>query len=214
MVLFLQTIGIGQALIEGIAILQGVTKTAIGLTIGVVVTLLLMRLLAEGLRLNPFGSLYQTMRRPTDRVIAHLRTSRFYSPLRQSLGFDPSVLMVLLALAILWYVLTGVMQNLFFLLQGLGLSLISLGRGDLLVGAKYLIGVGLLAILFFLMAMMTVIFVNWIFGLFRRLAWRALDRLTPLLRLFEFGGIFTGWSFLILWIAVSFAAQAVQAIFF
>lgn len=64
------------------------------------------------------------------------------------------------------------------------------------------------------MALMTIVFVNWIFGLFRRLAYWSLSRLTPLLRVFEFGGAFAGWSFIILWIALSFATVAVQGVFF
>jgi len=214
MVLFFQALDAGQQLISGVAILQEWTLRAISLSIGVVVVLLLVRALSDSLRLNPFGTVYQALRRPTDRMIGHMRSSRFYYPLRQSLGFNPSILMVLVTLAILWYVLTGVLQNLFFLLQGLGLSLISFGRGEVFSGVRYLIGVGLLAVLFFLMAMMTIVFVHWIFGLLAQMARRAQERLTPLLRVFEFGGIFSGWSFVILWIALSFATQAVQAIFF
>ena len=86
--------------------------------------------------------------------------------------------------------------------------------GNIFTGVRYLIGVLLLSALFFLMALMTIVFVNWIFGLLRRQAWWSLDRLNPLLRLFEFGGAFTGWSFMILWFAITFAALAVQAVFF
>ena len=214
MILFFQGVDLGQQLISGVGILQEWTLRAISLSIGVVVVLLLLRVLTDLLRLNPFGTVYQSLRRPTERMISHMRSSHFYYPLRQSLGFNPSILMVLVTLAILWYVLTGVLQNLFFLLQGLGLSLVSFGRGEVFSGARYLIGVGLLAVLFFLMAMMTVVFVHWIFGLLAQLARRSMERLKPLLRVFEFGGIFSGWSFMILWIALSFATQAVQAIFF
>jgi hypothetical protein len=34
-----------------------------------------------------------------------------------------------------------------------------------------------------------------------------------LLNIFEFGGAFAGWSFLLLWIALSLAATAVERIF-
>ncbi len=204
----------GRLLIESIAQMEGLVQLVIGLTIAAAVTLLLLRYLTDLLRLNPFGRLYQSLRRPTDEMISHMRGSRFYLPLRRSLGFDPSVLMVLVSLAILWYVVTGVLHNLFFLLQGLGQSLIAFGGGSVFIGAKYLIGTGILAVLFFLMALMTIVFVNWIFGLFRRLAYWSLSRLTPLLRVFEFGGAFAGWSFIILWIALSFATVAVQGVFF
>lgn len=205
---------LGRLLIEATSQLESLVQLIIGLTIAAVVTLLLLRYLTDLLRLNPFGRLYQTLRRPTDEMIYHMRGSRFYAPLRRSFGFDPSVLMILVSLAILWYVATGVLHNLFFLLQGLGQSLIAFGSGSVFIGAKYLIGTVLLAALFFLMALMTVVFVNWIFGLFRRLAYWSLNRLTPLLRIFEFGGAFAGWSFVILWIALSFATAAVQGVFF
>jgi hypothetical protein len=71
----------------------------------------------------------------------------------------------------------------------------------------------LLGAIFFLLALMLIIFVYWIFGIFSRVAFRALERLGPLLRVFEFGGTFAGWSFVILGIALSFAASAVQLMF-
>ncbi|MFZ4984272.1 MAG: hypothetical protein ACOYLF_02315 [Blastocatellia bacterium] len=205
---------IGQLLIESIGQLQRLIQLCIGLTIAIIVGLLLLRYLPELMKLNPFGSSYLSMRRPTNNLVGHMRRSRFHGPLRQSLGFDPSLLMVLVALAILWYVITGVLGNFFSILQGIGLSLLSFGSGEILIGLRYLIGAGILAVLFFLMALMTIVFVNWIFGMFTHLAGRALNRLHPLLQLFEFGGAFTGWSFMILWIALSFAVRAVEAIFF
>lgn len=204
----------GQFLLASIAQLQRYLELCIWLTIAVIAGLLLLRYLPELLRLNPFSQTYLAMRRPTNNLIAHMRRSRFYSPLRQSLGFDPSLLMVLVALAILWYVISGVLHNLFFILQGIGLGLIRFGMGEIFTGIRYLIGAGILAVLFFLMALMTITFINWIFGMLDRLAWHSLNRLNPLLRLFEFGGAFTGWSFVILWMALSFAAMAVQAVFF
>ena len=205
---------IGQLLLESIGWLQQFLQLAIGVTIAVVLGLLLLRYLPELLKLNPFGTAYQSLRRPTDQMIYHMRRSRFYLPLRRTFGFDPAVLMVLISLAILWYVTSGVLQNLFFILRGLALCLTALGAGEVFSGIRYLTGTAILGALFFLMALMTIVFVNWLFGLFQRPAWWALDRLTPLLRIFEFGGAFAGWSFMILWIALSFAATAVQAIFF
>ncbi|MFM8393394.1 MAG: hypothetical protein ACKOB4_05670 [Acidobacteriota bacterium] len=204
----------GEFLIESISQLQRFVELSIGVTIAVILGLLLLRYLPELFKLNPFGSTYQMMRRPTNELIQHMRLSRFHQPLRRSFGFDPSLLMVLIALAILWYVVNGVLQNFFFILRGLGWSLLQFGAGSIFTGTRYLIGSLLLAALFFLMALMSIVFVNWIFGLLRRQAWWALDRLNPLLRLFEFGGAFAGWSFMILWIAISFASLAVQAVFF
>ncbi|MCI0661302.1 MAG: hypothetical protein L0220_09540, partial [Acidobacteria bacterium] len=118
-----------------------------------------------------------------------------------------------IALAITWYVVYVVISNLFQIIQIFGVSLITFGEGRIFTGSRYLIGALLLAVIFFLMALMTIVFVNWIFGLLRRASYWAMERLAPLLRIFEFGGVFAGWSFIILWIALTFAAMAVQAIF-
>jgi hypothetical protein len=205
---------IGRQLIDLVLRLREVVQYAIGLTIGVVVALLLIRFLTDLFKLNPFGRLYQNLRRPTDEMIHRMRGSRFYVPLKRSLGFDPSTIMVLIALAITWYVVYIVVNNLFFILEGLGSSLIAFGAGRIFPGARYLIGVLLLAVIFFLTSLMTIVFVNWIFGLLRRASHWAMGRLAPLLRVFEFGGAFAGWSFVILWIALSFAQVAVMVVFF
>ncbi|NBO64564.1 MAG: hypothetical protein EBU88_06930 [Acidobacteria bacterium] len=204
----------GQFLMQSIGLLQNFIRLCIGFTIGVIVFLLLLRYLPELMRLNPYSQTYRALRRPTNELISHLRRSRLYGPLKQSLNFDPAPLMALVSLAILWYITTGILQNFFIALQGIGLGLISAGRGEIFAAISYLLGAGILGVLFFLMALMTIVFVNSIFGLFGRQTWWAQQRLDPLLKLFEFGGPFTGWSFVILWIALSFAATAVQAIFF
>jgi hypothetical protein len=207
-------IEIGRLIISSVEQMRGLLQTAIGLTIGLIVALLLVRVMSDVFKLNPFGRVYQSARRPTDELFSRMRSSRFYFPLKKSLGFDPTVVMVLVALAITWYVVYIAFNNLLTILQGLGMSLISFGNGDIFTGGRLLIGTALLAVIFFLMTLMTIVFVNWIFGLLRRLSYWAMERLAPLLRVFEFGGIFTGWSFLILWIALSFAQIAVMAIFF
>ncbi|MCI0337580.1 MAG: hypothetical protein L0226_08390 [Acidobacteria bacterium] len=209
----LLTVEIGRLIISTVQNLRGIVQLAISLTIGVVVGLLLIRLLTDLLKLNPFGRFYHTVRRPTDEFIHRMRTSQFYYPLKRSLGFDPSMIMILIALAITWYVVYVVISNLFQILQIFGVSLITFGEGRIFTGSRYLIGALLLAVIFFLMALMTIVFVNWIFGLLRRASYWAMERLAPLLRIFEFGGVFAGWSFIILWIALTFAAMAVQAIF-
>ncbi|MFN0085358.1 MAG: hypothetical protein ACKVX9_08220 [Blastocatellia bacterium] len=192
---------------------QGYVQWLINLSIGIAVALLLIRVLFDLFKLNPFGRLAYYARRPTNEAIHQMRSSSLYFPLKKSLGFDPSVLMALVALAILWYVVSGVISNIYFLIRGLGSSLINFGAGDYFDAARQLVGVALLAAIFFLMTLMTIVFVNWLFGLLRRASFWAMDRLTPLLRRFEFGGAFAGWSFIILWIALSFAAMAVSAIF-
>jgi hypothetical protein len=205
---------IGRLIISFVLQMREVVQYVIGLTIGVVVTLLILRILTDVFKLNPFGRIYQNLRRPTDEMIYRMKGSRFYHPLKRSLGFDPSAIMVLIALAITWYVVYIVINNLFIILQGLGYSLISFGSGEIFSGVRYLIGALLLAVIFFLTSLMTIVFVNWIFGLLQRASYWAMERLAPLLRVFEFGGAFAGWSFIILWIALYFAQAAVIIIFF
>jgi len=179
-----------------------------------VVVLLLLRALSGALNLNPFGSFSYYATRPGNDLLRNMRNSRFYYPLKRALGFDPAIIMVLVATAIVCYVVYLIIDYFFMLLTGLGRVFIAFGSGNLFTGIRYLIGTLLLAIIFYLLALMLLVFVNWIFGLFNRLAYRALNRIAPLLRIFEFGGIFAGWSFLILGIALSFAASAVQLVFF
>ncbi|HKX27042.1 MAG TPA: hypothetical protein VJ302_05050 [Blastocatellia bacterium] len=205
---------VGNLIIYTVNSLQGFVQIVIGITIGLVTAFLLLRILTDVLKLNPFGRLYQNARRPTDEVIARMKSSRFYYPLRKSLGFDPAVIMVLFALAITWYVVYTVIDNLFLILNYLGASIIRFGNGNFFIGALYLIGTLLLAIILFLMTLMTIVFVNWLFGLLRGASYWAMERLSPLLHVFEFGGMFAGFSFIILWIALTFAYAAVLKIFF
>ncbi len=212
--MILSYLSVGE-MIRNLAVqLRDVFNLLIGLTLAIVVVLLLIRILADIFKLNPFGRIYQNARRPTDEIVYRMRTSRFFFPLKRALGFDPTVVMVLVAVAITLYVIYIVSNNILIILDVLGQSLISFGDGYLFRGARYLIGTILLALILFLMSLMTIVFVNWIFGLLRRGAFWSMERLAPLLRIFEFGGIFTGWSFLILWLALNFSQLAVMAIFF
>jgi len=204
----------GQWLASSIIKLHDYTQIAINITVGIVLVLLLARLLTDLLRLNPFGRTAYYLRRPTDTVLDHMRSSQFYYPLKQALNFNPAMLMALIALAILWYVVSSVLGYLFTTLQGVSMSLTAFGTGHPFYGASYLVGCCLLAVIFYLLALMTIIFVYWIFGLLSNAARWALHRIGPLLTIFEFGGSFRGWSFIILGIALSFAAAAVQLVFF
>ena len=179
----------------------------------VVAALLIAHYLTEVLHLNPFGRLAYHANRPARGMLDRMRKSRLYYPLRRALKFDPAVLMLLIGTAIVCYVISLVIGYLLSLMSGVGRSLIAFGDGYAFNGVRYLVGTILLAVIFYLLALMLIVFVNWIFGLFSRAAYRALERIGPLLRIFEFGGVFAGWSFLILGIALSFAAGAVQMIF-
>lgn len=204
---------IGRELISSITTLQEIVNLVVRVTIALVVVLLVIRILTDVFKMNPFGSIYHNLRRPTDEIYQRMRTSNFYYPLKRSFGFDPTIIMILIALAISWYVIYIVSGYLFQIMTGMGFSLISFGNGQILLGARILIGTVLLAVIFFLMTLMTIVFVNWLFGLMRRASYWSMERLSPLLKLFEFGGMLSGFSFIILWIALIFAAAAVQAIF-
>ncbi|MBO0800266.1 MAG: hypothetical protein J2P31_15710 [Blastocatellia bacterium] len=212
MAIFL-TLQIGRGIISAVEILREIVQLVIGVAIGLVILLLAVRLLTDVFKLNPFGSIYQSVRRPTDELYHRMRTSNFYYPLKRAFGFDPTAIMILIALAVVGYVVYIVSNYLFQIMTSIGFSLISFSRGDIFVGLRILVGTVLLAVIFFLMTLMTIVFVNWLFGMMRRAAFWSMERLSPLLRIFEFSGMLAGFSFIILWIALIFAAAAVNLIF-
>jgi hypothetical protein len=184
------------------------------ITVGVVILLLLIRWITDALNTNPFGRLIYYLRKPTNDLVYYIRSSQFYIPLKQALKFDPTYLMALIAVAIVWYVALSIIGYLTTVLTGLGVGLDWLAIGNVTRGVYTLIGVSLLAALFFLMTLMTIVFINWISGKFNRAAYWSMSRISPLLRIFEFGGALAGFSFVILWFVLSLAANAVMAVFF
>jgi hypothetical protein len=207
-------VSIGRSIISLAHLIGAYSWYLYGALFAVVALLLVLRFLTEALRLNPFGRFAYYTARPANNLLRNVRSSRFYYPLKRALSFDPAFLMVVIGTAIVCYVIYLIVSYLLNVLIGLGGSLSAFGSGEWFQGVRYLIGTVLLAVIFYLLALMLLVFVNWMFGLFSRAAYRALDRIAPLLRIFEFGGVFAGWSFLILGIALSFAASAVQFIFF
>ncbi|HEX2488563.1 MAG TPA: hypothetical protein VHR27_04120 [Blastocatellia bacterium] len=191
-----------------------IARLLINITVGAVVIFLALRWLNDVLGANPFGRLSYYLRKPTNDLVYYVRSSQFYIPLKQALKFDPTYLLVLIAVAIVWYVALSVIGYLNTVLGGLGTSLKFLAAGDVARGVYTLIGTSLLAVIFFLMTLMTIVFINWISGRFNRAAYWSMHRISPLLRVFEFGGALAGFSFLILWLVLSLAASAVVAVFF
>jgi hypothetical protein len=189
------------------------TYVYIAIVIAVAAAMILYGI-TNALQLSLVGRFAYYARRPGNELLRNMRRSSFYYPLKRALGFDPAILMVLVATAIVCLVASWIIGYLITLLQGLGMSLEALGDGRVFNGLWRLIGVLLLAAIFYLMALVTIVFVHWLFGLLGRAAHVAMERIGPLLDLFEFGGVFAGWSFLILWIALSIAAAAVRFIFF
>src|SRR5262245_41132770 len=208
----------GTSLGDMLIILAGwisrIARLLINITVGAVVIFLALRWVNDALGSNPFGRLSYYLRKPTNDLVYYVRSSQFYFPLKQALRFDPTYLLVLIAVAIVYYVALSVIGYFTTVLGGLGESLNSLAAGNVARGVKTLIGVSLLAVIFFLMTLMTIVFINWISGRFNRSAYWSMHRISPLLRVFEFRGVFAGFSFLILWLVLSFAASAVRAVFF
>jgi hypothetical protein len=184
------------------------------ITVGALVILLLLRWITDALGANPFGRLSYYLRKPTNDLVYYVRSSQFYFPLKQALRFDPTNLLVLIALAIVLYVALSIIGYFNTVLRGLGGSLNLLAEGNVARGVYTLIGTSLLTAIFFLMTLMTIVFINWISGRFNRAAYWSMHRISPLLRIFEFGGVFAGFSFLILWLVLSLAASAVRVVFF
>lgn len=205
---------IGIPLIRLIDSVNYFARLAINVVIGIIVVLLVLRWVMDAFDMSPFGRVNYYLRRPTDKLVAYARSSRFYYPMRQAFKFNPTILIALIEVAIVWFVLMMLTNNLAALISDLALSLNALSMGDVFSGIRYLIGTLLMAAIFFLTCLMTVIFINWITGLLERWSFLAMERLTPLLRVFEFGGKFAGWSFLFLWLALYFATAIVQSFFF
>jgi hypothetical protein len=140
----------------------------------IVMTLLLVRFVVEKLGLNPFSRVVYNLTRPAGVLLANMRNSRFYYPMRRALKFDPAYLMVIMATAIVCYVLSILINYLLAVVSGAGRSLIALGDGQVFTGVRFIVGTLLLAVIFYLLGLMLLIFVNWIFGLFTRAAHRDL----------------------------------------
>lgn len=189
-------------------------RLAIAVIVGGVIVLLILRWLIDALQVNPFGKVVYYLRRPTDDLLAHAHSSRFYYPLRQALKFNPAILIAIVSMAIVGYVSLMLMGNLTMILSDWAICLDAFAVGRMFAGIQYLIGGLLMVVIYVLMVMMTLIFINWISGLFASWSFRAERRLAPLLRFFEFGGTYAGWAFLIMWLSLYLASIIVQNSFF
>lgn len=181
-----------------------------GLVIVAVAIILLLRVVADVFKLNPFGKFAYYTTRPANRLIGHMRSSQLYYPLKRALGFDPAILMVFFATVILCYVLYVITGYLNVSLWAIANTLVRLGAGDVVGMLRYIIGTVLLVVVFFFLFLMTVVFINSIFGLLRKWVGFAYRRIGPLLQFFEQRLPFPGLGFLILWIVLTFVAYAVQ----
>src|SRR5262249_3942304 len=200
-------ISLGDMLIILAEWISWIAGYLINITVGALVILLLLRWLNDALGSNPFGRLSYYLRKPTNDLVYYVRSSQFYFPLKQALRFDPTYLLVLIAVAIVWYVTLSVIGYLTTVLGGLGVGLNSLAAGNVASGVKTLIGVSLLAVIFFLMTLMTIVFINWISGRFNRAAYWSMHRISPLLRVVEFRGALARFPVLFLSRRVFVAAR-------
>lgn len=201
------------SLLQLVASISHLAGLAINLIIGIAIALLLIRWIMDAFDVSPFGRITYYLRRPTDKLVAHARSSRFYYPMRQAFKINPTILIAIIEIAIVWLVLTMLLGFFTTIISALVFTVNALFLGNIASGIRLLVGTLLLSAIFFLMCLMTVIFVNWVTGLLDRWSFQALQRLTPLLRVFEFGGKFAGWSFMFLWLALYFSAAVVQSLF-
>src|SRR5262249_8573594 len=153
-------ISLGDMLIILAEWISWIAGYLINITVGALVILLLLRWLNDALWSNPFGRMYYYVRNQTTDLSFSVPISQFYFPLNQALRFDPTYLLVLIAVAIVWYVTLSVIGYLTTVLGGLGVGLNSLAAGNVASGVKKLIGVSLVAGIFFLITFMGLAFLN------------------------------------------------------
>lgn len=194
--------------------LNAVSQTAIYIGLAIALTLLLLRFLTDKLHFNPFSRVAYYARRPTEKWFYEIKGSQFYHPIRQALGFDPAYLLLLLAFVLLFYLFYSLISFLVALLSFLSITLSAFGVGDALAGGRYLLGTLLLALIYFLMALMTILVIHSWFGLFDRPAHWAGRRIYPLLYSIDPSGRLGPLLFIIFFLLLSFVAGAVQSIFF
>lgn len=194
--------------------LQYIAYYAINIALAVVIALLVIRFLIERFNLNPFGRLMYYVQRPTNRWFYEIKSSQFYHPIRQALGFDPVWVLLLLAFVMFFFLLRGLISDVTDLLISISLTLSYFGAGNMLTGGKALLGTVLLALIYFFMALMTILVINSWFGLFDRAAYWAGRRIYPILRTFDSSGRLGPLVFLLMFFLLGMLANAVKSIFF
>lgn len=194
--------------------LQLIAGYATTIALVIIIFLLLIRFLVERFNVNPFGRLVYYARRPTDRWFYEIKGSQFYQPIKRALGFEPVWVLLLLAFVLLFFLVRSLVDDVTLLLTCIGITLERFGAGDALGGVWALIGTVLLGLIYFLMALMTILVINSWFGLFDRAAYWAGRRIYPILRSFDSSGRLGPLVFLIMFFLLSLLAQAVARAFF
>src|SRR5205085_3247653 len=94
----------GQLIGDLAQTIKSVSGYLFSVIIALVVLVLLLRYIIEALKLSPFGRFAYYATRPANEMLRNMRQSRFYLPLKRAFGFDPAIIMLLIATAILCYV--------------------------------------------------------------------------------------------------------------
>src|SRR5262249_31935745 len=129
-------ISLGDMLIILAGWISWIAGYIINITVGALVILLLLRWVNDAMGSNPFGRLSYYLRIPPNDLVYSVLISQFYFPLKQALRFDPTSLLVLIAVAIVYYVALSVIGYFTTVLGGLGESLNSLAAGNVARGVK------------------------------------------------------------------------------
>ncbi|MBI1765170.1 MAG: hypothetical protein HYR56_27475 [Acidobacteria bacterium] len=204
----------GRSLLTLAAWLTATTDLLIQIALGLVLVLLLIRFLVDKFNLNPFGRIAYYARRPTNKWFYEIKNSQFYQPLRQAFGFDPLWILLIVAFVLFFYLLRSLVQDVAILLSSIGYTLNYFGEGAMLQGVRAVIGTVLLAAIYFLMALMTILVIYSWFGLFDRAADWAGRRIYPVLYSFDSSGRLGPLIFLLAFLILGFVASAVQNAFF
>lgn len=204
----------GRSLLTLAAWLTATTDLLIQLALGIVLVLLLIRFLVDKFNLNPFGRIAYYARRPTNKWFYEIKNSQFYQPLRQAFGFDPLWILLIVAFVLFFYLLRSLVQDVAILLSSIGITLNYFGEGAMLQGVWAVIGTVLLAAIYFLMMLMTILVIYSWFGLFDRAADWAGRRIYPVLYSFDSSGRLGPLIFLLAFLILGFVASAVQNAFF
>lgn len=178
-----------------------------------VIVVLVLRVVVDALKLSPFGKFAYYTTKPANRLIGNMRDSQFYYPLKRAFGFDPALLMVFIATALFCYLGYVLVNYVTTILWALANSLIRFGAGNVWSGARYLLGTALITAIIFLLILMTITILSSWFGIFPRLGQKADQRIRPLIRIFDFGGMWSPFAFIFLMFALNLALSAVQLLF-
>ncbi len=204
----------GLAIRDFAELLQIAATYVANIALAVAIALVLIRFMVDRYNINPFGRIVYYARRPTEKWFYEIKNSQMYRPIKQALGFEPVWIMLLLGFVILFFLMRSLITDVTILLSGVSSTLLHFGSGDSISGFKALMGTVLLGIIYFLMALMTILVIHSWFGLFERAGFWAGRRIYPILLTFDPSGRFGPLIFILAFLLLSLVASAVQVAFF